>query len=191
MVVCPDCGKENAIDSTICDGCGFPLNKLVRCTDCGNECSDEMEICPKCGCPLKDTKQNKKPKIPVRIIAAILVVVIAISSVTFGINKSKKEFQDKLVTGSMWFDAATNNRISFRDNGKLLYASINYNGGLMGALEGGMEYYVATCEYKVKPGNKIVIDGTTVDVSFRVDGKIMFEPDIYPLIKQAAEDKGE
>ena len=97
-------------------------------------------------------------------------------------NKSKNDFQDKLVAGSPWSDALTDDTIDFNDNGTLVcYAIDNYGG-----VYGGMEYKIATCEYKVKPGNKIVIGGKTVDVSFRVDGKIIFEPDIYPLIKQEA-----
>ena len=182
MIVCPDCGKENAITATTCVGCGFPLSSLARCPDCGTICTNEVEICSKCGCPLKSKKQSIKPQIPMRTIAVILVVVIAIFSVFLVMNKSKNDFQDKLVAGSPWSDALTDDTIDFNDNGTLVcYAIDNYGG-----VYGGMEYKIATCEYKVKPGNKIVIGGKTVDVSFRVDGKIIFEPDIYPLIKQEA-----
>ncbi len=186
-IICPDCGKECTSDSVMCDGCGFPFTDFISCPDCRYKSTKDVTTCPNCGCPLNEPTKSSKKVIPLRLISVVLAVVIVTISVFAGVTKDKREFRDKLVAGSTWFEAETNDRISFRDNDVMMYMDFAVPNGVMG----GVEYSLMVCKYKVKTGNKIVVGGETIKVSFRVDGKIMFEPELGPIAKQAAKEESE
>ncbi len=192
-VNCPDCGQENSHGATSCEKCGCPLDEIIICPDCSEQNIKGAAICSKCGCPLDATEEKTKlgKKIPSSVIAIALVIAVAVSGIIAVVSNNRNSLKEKLVEGSMWLDAETNARVRFDDDGKMMYSIISLNGGFLGG--GNLEYSISTAEYKVKSKNKIKVGGETVKVIFRSDGKIMFEPDLGPIIHEAAKEaeKGE
>ncbi len=189
-VICPECGRENTNDSQSCFHCGYPFSEATSCPDCARLNTKDSASCYYCGCPL--TAENKKPKIKIKtllpIIISVAVVITTVVGIAVGVTKNKNDFKEKLVQGGVWFEAETNNKVRFDEDGKMLYINLNWYG-----LDEGLEYSIAACEYKVKTGNRIEIDGTTVKVEFKSNGEITFEPDIEQLVHQASKkaSKGE
>ena len=188
VIICSECGKENSSDDLHCEYCGFPFNEFQECPDCGCKNLKDEKSCSNCGYPFQSKEINKTLKIPIFVIALALVLILTVISSAIGISKNKADFKDKLVTGSVWLEVETDSRVRFDENNKMMYMIYGYYG-----LDDGLEYSISYCDYKVKAGNKIKIGDETVKVVFRQDGKIMFEPDIVPIIKKAVKEaeKGE
>lgn len=189
QINCPECGAENASDTAQCSACGYPLSKIRICPDCSHANAENAEKCEHCGCPLKQEKKIKTIRIKPKILAVVMAIVIAVTSISVSISNDKKELKEKLVSGSLWDEAGTTAKISFREDGKIVYSIINVSGGIMG----DMNYLLIHSVYEVKPGNRIKIGDKTLKVIFTQAGKIDFEPSLRPVITEAANnsEKGE
>ena len=190
ILKCPECGNENVSDKHQCDICGCPLSELSVCPDCSQTNINSAENCIYCGCPLKSQKKKFNIKIKKNVIAVILATVIAIIGILTGISKEKKEFTEELISKGLWQESGTTAKISFRDNGVIVYSIVNVTGGVLG----DMNYLIIPAKYEVKLNNRIKIGDKTLKVIFTQDGKIDFKPSLRPVITEAAnnlENEGE